>query len=296
MKSHFHFYSYTFILITLYCTNIPIANSQNTPYQTNNRLLYDLDFKINNITGTGDVVTDETYRASCLLLNCESGCCEGSQSEIKCGIKDNCIFYQNHVDKWKTLKIVFGIIAGVVGLAIIIILILVFTKNKTQSNPKTTCKGDNNCNTGSYEDNGGSNNTKNNNENNNENNKNIDNDNKCLHTKQPDDIEPLEFFPNMCQTGRSELSSKICPQLMQPEFIVPLESLEKLNHTAISEDSDNFCPMRKQPKYMDPLEYFPKVNETAKSDLSSNYDTGTIDEKQIEIQGINIKEKRGIFN
>ena len=59
----------------------------------------------NSLTGTGFELKDTAYRALCLLIPCQTGCCEGPIMEMQCGKAENCMEYQKYLDL-RTLKYV----------------------------------------------------------------------------------------------------------------------------------------------------------------------------------------------
>jgi hypothetical protein len=62
--------------------------------------------KFNNFTGTGNMLKDEAYRAICMSLNCQSGCCDDDTNIMTCGYHDDCVKYENYVVAWRIAVIV----------------------------------------------------------------------------------------------------------------------------------------------------------------------------------------------
>lgn len=78
---------------------------------------YKIDYIKNNVTGTGDRLMDAPYKALCLLMNCETGCCIGDIDGMNCGTESNCKKYNEYklpmIISISILVTLFGIIAFV---------------------------------------------------------------------------------------------------------------------------------------------------------------------------------------
>lgn len=53
-------------------------------------IYYLLEFPKNDITGTGDKLQDIPYKALCIIKACESACCTGDITSMKCGTAEEC--------------------------------------------------------------------------------------------------------------------------------------------------------------------------------------------------------------
>ena len=84
----------------------------------------------NSITGTGNKLEDEIYYSSCTFLNCESGCCENTLLEMKCGTITNCKHYKRILT---TYKIIYG---SSISIFTLIILLISLSGFYAKSHPK----------------------------------------------------------------------------------------------------------------------------------------------------------------
>ncbi len=89
----------------------------------------------NNITGTGNLLKDITYRTSCLFKECEF-CCKGNINAIKCGSETDCdVFLKQRVD----FRVLYAIVK-IVGLYLLIPIFWVIAKIlEWNNNPKAKC-------------------------------------------------------------------------------------------------------------------------------------------------------------
>jgi hypothetical protein len=91
-------------------------------YTSKKYIFYSPPFsKFNNITGTGNMLRDDAYRAICMSLNCFSGCCNEDTNIMVCGQPEECLEYNDYVKAWRIAIIVtlsvlipFGVIWGIV--------------------------------------------------------------------------------------------------------------------------------------------------------------------------------------
>jgi hypothetical protein len=121
-----------------------LRNLQQYKSRYSKTIYYSTAFIHNNITGSGNLLKDDAYRAVCLASNCT--CCSGDINFMTCALPEDCEKWDNYVKSWRIAIItvivffsVFGFILGIVrgcnksytfceafGFAILIILIIVF--------------------------------------------------------------------------------------------------------------------------------------------------------------------------
>jgi len=83
---------------------------------TSKSVFYNPPFPKNNVTGTGDQMEDVPYKALCIILNCETGCCVGELDTLTCGDQSTC-------NKFRDYKIA-GVVAPAVIVPICVILFI----------------------------------------------------------------------------------------------------------------------------------------------------------------------------
>ena len=88
-------------------------------------IYYELEYPINNLSGTGDRLKDVPYQVQCKIKKCDTGCCIGEINNQKCGLQADCALY---LDESKKPTLLAGIIIPVGLLIIFIILFITFTK------------------------------------------------------------------------------------------------------------------------------------------------------------------------
>ena len=82
--------------------------TQNYITYTNAGIYYKIDFPKNDITGTGDLLQDQPYRALCIVKQCPNVCCLGDINEMRCGTSANCQeFYNNYSIPYIVMAIIF---------------------------------------------------------------------------------------------------------------------------------------------------------------------------------------------
>jgi hypothetical protein len=86
----------------------------------------------NDITGTGNKLRDIAYTASCISLNCEFHCCQGSLSNMTCGAEDLCQSLRE-LNVLKHLKIIVGITLAYLLIPILWVIVKILEKNNNQS-------------------------------------------------------------------------------------------------------------------------------------------------------------------
>ena len=98
--------------------------SRNLQYSMGS-IYYELEFPINNLTGTGDRLKDVPYRALCKIQNCYTGCCVGAIDKMSCGPTADCIIY---LESSKTGITLIIILVVVVLFIVFVLLFLLFKK------------------------------------------------------------------------------------------------------------------------------------------------------------------------
>jgi hypothetical protein len=88
----------------------------------------------NSINGTGNEMKDVVYMSKCLLLKCQSSCCEGSIEEMKCGTQERC---DNFLFKENIKKIMYG---SALSLMTLIIFLLALSGYYAKSHPQRSQK------------------------------------------------------------------------------------------------------------------------------------------------------------
>lgn len=100
------------------------------------KILYTKQYMDNNITGTGSLLKDVVYRDSCLLLMCNTACCEGDINSMICGLPENCKTYKDYVNTQAILGYTLGI-----GGAVLFFIIGVAARSKKGDCGERICFG-----------------------------------------------------------------------------------------------------------------------------------------------------------
>ena len=124
-----------FIISFIYLIAFTSSTISNKPSNKNKELrnlqyshgsiYYELQYPLNNITGTGDRLKDVPYKVQCKLLACDSGCCVGEIDNLSCGPEVDCLIY---LENSKSESIIIGIVVSFGLLIILIILFVTFLK------------------------------------------------------------------------------------------------------------------------------------------------------------------------
>jgi L-asparagine transporter-like permease len=93
-------------------------------------IFYNPPFAKNNVTGTGDIMQDVPYKALCLILNCQTGCCVGELDNISCGDSNTCNTFTSHVT---TKVVVPAVIIPVCIILFITLMMMIFLKRNEYS-------------------------------------------------------------------------------------------------------------------------------------------------------------------
>ena len=109
--------------------------SRNLQYSMGS-IYYELEFPINNLTGTGDRLKDVPYMVQCKIMACSTGCCVGQIDKMSCGPEADCLIYLDSSKKGMTIIIICVV---VIFFMIFIILFLIFKKFFKFSNSAATC-------------------------------------------------------------------------------------------------------------------------------------------------------------
>lgn len=88
-------------------------------------IYYELQYPINDLTGTGDRLKDVPYKVLCKILACDTGCCVGEIDKMSCGISTDCAIY---LESLNTNRLVIAVCIVVILLVIFFILLIVFKK------------------------------------------------------------------------------------------------------------------------------------------------------------------------
>ena len=116
--------SFLYLMTFISSTITTKPESRNLQYSTGS-IYYELQYPINNLTGTGDRLKDVPYMVQCNILRCESGCCVGEIDKMSCGPAADCAIYLSSFETGTTI-----IIACVIVFFFLILLILAITFNK----------------------------------------------------------------------------------------------------------------------------------------------------------------------
>lgn len=113
-------------------TSISNENKKNFLSEKNRNLqyslgsiYYELQYPINDLTGTGDRLKDVPYKVQCKILACESGCCVGEIDKMSCGPAADCAIYQ---DSLNTGRLIISVCIVVILLVIFFIFCLIYVK------------------------------------------------------------------------------------------------------------------------------------------------------------------------
>lgn len=133
-------YLMTFITSSISSYSNSIKNTQekrirNLSY-TIGSIYYELQYPLNDLTGTGDRLKDVPYKVQCKLLACESGCCVGEINKMRCGPEADCAIY---LDSVNTNITIIAVCVIVVLLIIFLILFVTFKKVFKFSNSASAC-------------------------------------------------------------------------------------------------------------------------------------------------------------
>lgn len=99
-------------------------------------IYYELQYPLNNLTGTGDRLKDVPYKVQCKILACASGCCVGEIDNMSCGPAADCAIY---LDALETNTLIIAVCVAVVFLIIFAILFITFKKIYKFSISASTC-------------------------------------------------------------------------------------------------------------------------------------------------------------
>jgi hypothetical protein len=131
-----------FIILFLYIitfTSTKSTNQLNNYKQSRNlqysigSVYYELQYPLNDLTGTGDRLKDVPYKVKCKILACETGCCVGEIDKMSCGPQMDCAIYLDKLNNM-TISIVVPVVIGF----FVIFAILLFTFLKIYKIPLFT--------------------------------------------------------------------------------------------------------------------------------------------------------------
>lgn len=99
-------------------------NLQYTQFSSSG-IYYTLKYPKNDITGTGDILQDVSFKVMCVIKKCPGGCCIGELNNVQCATAEDCKMY---FDSTRVGNVAAAIIIPISVTALFIIFLILFLK------------------------------------------------------------------------------------------------------------------------------------------------------------------------